>query len=356
MRKFIVVFAVAMIVPTIALLGFQRVSSQPVLGILANASQSLLVGEVEQILSLPDGDLPEGITLDERGNIFVGNRRAGGGGIISEILKIKPDGSKSVLVTFGADFSPSDQNLLGLATDPIGNVYAAFQSSDLSWNGIWKVAEGEAVTRLAGSEVISFPNALAFDPNGNMYVTDSFTGSVWRFDNDGNVTQWMQHELLEPAQDDPLGLTLPGANGIAFYPPNQLYVANTEKGLLARIRIQPDGNPGQVDLIAAGPALLSMDGIAVDALGDIYGLIPGYALLGTNPLVKINPNTGEVVPIVTNAEEMAKFDVPLSLAFGRGARDQKSVFITNGDIPVVEGGPGSGVVQTGVGSPGFPGK
>lgn len=356
MRKFIAGFAIAMIIPTIALLGFQRASSQPVLGILLNSSPPLPAGEVEQILDLPDGDLPEGITLDQRGNIFVGNRRASRGGIISEILKIEPDGSKSVLVTFGADFSPSDQNLLGLATDPTGNVYAAFQSSDPSWNGIWRVAEGESVTRLAGSQAISFPNALAFDPRGNLYVTDSFSGSVWRFDNDGNVTQWMQHELLEPAQDDPFGFPVPGANGIAFYPPNQLYVANTEKGLLARIQIRVDGSPGQVDLIAAGPALLTMDGIAVDAQGDIYGVIPGYALLGTNPLVKIDPDSGEVVPVVTNAEEMAKFDVPLSIAFGRGARDQKSVFITNGDLPVVEGGPGPGVVQTGVGAPGFPGK
>jgi hypothetical protein len=356
MWKFFSVFASTMMVVAISLIGILRASGQPALGSMRISTPPLPEGEVKQILDLPEGDSPEGVTLDSLGNVFVGNRRPAQNGIIAEILKIKPDGSISVLTTFEPNLNPNDESLLGLATDRTERVYAAFQSSDTLLNGVWRVERDGSKTLLSGSQAITFPNALTFDPHGNLYVTDSFSGSVWRFDIDGNVAQWVQHELLEPAEDDPFGFPVPGANGIVFYPPNRLYVANTEKGLLVRIQIQPDGSPGQVDLVAGGLDLLTIDGIAVGVQGDIYGVIPGYTILGTYPLVKINTDTGEVVPIVTNEEEMAKFDVPLSLAFGRGARDRESVFITNGDLPVVPGGPGPGVVQAGVGAPGFPGR
>jgi hypothetical protein len=108
--------------------------------------------------------------------------------------------------------------------------------------------------------------------------------------------------------------------------------------------------------VAEGLDVLTIDGIAVDSKGAVYGAIPGHSLLGTHPLIEIDPSTAEVTPIVTSEDQIAKFDVPLSLAFGRGARDEKSVFITNGDLPIIEGGPGPGVVQAGVGVPGFPPK
>ena len=92
---------------------------------------------------------------------------------------------------------------------------------------------------------MTFPNALTFDQRGNLYVTDSFGGAVWRFAS-GRAGRlharhagqpWARHQLLAPAPDDPFGFPLPGANGIAFAPPNRLYVANTEKGLVAEVPI-----------------------------------------------------------------------------------------------------------------------
>lgn len=43
-----------------------------------------------------------------------------------------------------------------------------------------------------------------------------------------------------------------GANGIAFRH-NVLYVASTEKGLIAQVPVLPDGSPGALSVVAQGP-------------------------------------------------------------------------------------------------------
>jgi sugar lactone lactonase YvrE len=355
MRKYYIVSIAVAITAFIPLLGFQHFHEFLGLRSLLAQPRQLFPGEVEIIMHLPEGDKPEGVALDPHGNIYVGNRRQEGNIRFPEILKITPEGSVSVLATLEATSNPSEESLLGLATDASGNVYAALHSFDPAINGVYMISSDGTVMRFDGSHLIGFPNALTFDPSGNLYVTDSFTGMVWRIDGDGNVEPWIQHELLAPDEEDPFGFPIPGANGIAYYPPNQLYVANTEKGLVARVYIQPDGEAGMVELVSQAFDILTIDGIAVDAQGTIYGVIAGYSLLGSSPLVNIDPHSGEITRIISE-DQLAKFDFPLSLAFGRGARDQKSVFVTNGDLPIAEGGPGPGLVQVGIGVPGFPGK
>jgi sugar lactone lactonase YvrE len=331
-------------------LSFLGCADDDVLSVLSDESleKGLLPGQVETILSLPVGDNPEGIALDKSGNIYVGNRRTEGAGRVNEILRITRDGDVSVFATLPAAVPEAD-GVLGLDTDPTGNVYAAYVTYDPTTQGVYRISQSGSVERLAGSDAISFANALAFDASGNLYVTDSFVGTVWRFGPDWTAELWVQDVLLEPLTEDPLGFPVPGANGIAFYPPNHLYVANTEKGLIAHIPIElQGGNAGTPELVAAGFDLFTIDGIAVDTQGDIHGVVPGFTILGTLPLIRVNPTTGEVTPTVIEVSEAAKFDVPLSLAFGKG-RDKKSVFVTNGDLPVVPGGPGPGVVQVGVG-------
>ena len=217
-----------------------------------------------------------------------------------------------------------------------------------------------------------YPNALAFDDHRNLYATDSLGGSVWRFnpdDVDETGALWVQHDLLAPSAQDPLGSPIGGANGIAFFP-NTLYVANTEKGLIARIPIKSDGNPGPPPLVAGGSPigrLIAVDGIATDANGNIHAVIPTYeaaSLLvppvlqppgGYAPLVQVTPNAGEIMSTMLDNPVDPRFDVPLSLAFGTLGDDRTTVFITNGALPPAQGvpGPGPRIIQVGLGVPGF---
>jgi hypothetical protein len=67
----------------------------------------------------------------------------------------------------------------------------------------------------------------------------------------------------------------------------------------------------------------------------------------------VSTQRGEVVPTV-DPSALGEFDVPLSLAFGSGARDHESVYVANGDLPIIPGGPGPGITQANLGVPGFP--
>jgi sugar lactone lactonase YvrE len=305
----------------------------------------LAPGQVRQILSLrPLIDMSEGIAIDHRGHIFITNARLENDKRVSEILEIELDGTVSVFATLdpaGVDafgFGPA-----GLAFDSQGDLYAALSSFNPGLHGVWRIRRDGAPERLAGSKRMLFPNALAFDSHDNLYVTDSFGGAVWRFPHEGRGRLWVRDPLLAP---DPFI----GANGIAFVPPNNLYVANLDRALIARIRIRPDGTPAEPELVATGFELLGIDGLAADARGMLHAVIVVFAGLGTSPLVQVNPETGK---ITTSTADASAFDIPTSLAFGRGPLDHKSVFVVNSGL-FPEGRPETapGVIQVGVRSNG----
>jgi sugar lactone lactonase YvrE len=352
MRQYIVI----MILFGLALVGYISASTSMVMGVDFMNGKPLTPGTVEIILEMDEGNSPEGIALDNQGNLFVGNRKPQGNERVPEVWKITSSGETSRIAELPPTINPEAQSLLGLATDPQGYIFAALHTFESETRGVWKITPGGEASHLPGSEQNLFPNGLVFDPKGNLYVTDSAAGMIYRMDREENWSPWIHHEYLEAVPDSDLGVWLPGANGIAFYPPNNLYVANTGKGMIVKIIIMPDGSAGPVKIVSNHPSLLTVDGIAVDIHGDIHAVIAGFLITQSKPLVKVDAKTGQVAPSVILDEEIAKFDFPLSIAFGSGSRDRQSVFITNGDLPLVDFGPGAGVIQVGVGVPGFLGR
>ncbi len=309
---------------------------------LASALSLVLASPLAIAPPFTAGESPEGIAFDRIGNLYVSNRHMAGGFRVSEILHVSRDGRRELVATLDPAVAPAAPGVLGLATDDRGNVYAALASFNLASHGVWRVDPRDGSReRLAGSEGIQFPNALTFDPRGNLYVSDS-AGAIWRFPRQGDGTIWIQDALLAPTNpQDPL-LPPVGANGIAFAPPNLIYVANTQRGLIAQITIGPDGHPGPLQVVAQSFTLLTIDGIAVDVLGRIYGVVPGSAALGTHPLVTRDKVSGAVHSI---AVDPTVLDTPLSIVLGTGSWDHQTLFITNGDLPIVPGGPGPGIVS-----------
>lgn len=331
------------------------------------SAQNIPVGEVRSVIEFADDVVPaptptgfayvttpEGIASDRQGNLYVGNRSFTPGGIVSVIVKISPDGTATTIAELPtADFSAT--GVLGLAVDPGGEIYAAHNTNTAD-RGVYRISsDGSQVDRLAGSEAMIFPNALTFDARGNLYATDSIGGAIWRFPKDGGQgSLWLEDSTFEPAPPDPATGPLPGANGIAFFPPNHLYVANTSKFTISRVDIEPKGNPSLVPWpIAIVPF---PDGIAMDALGDIYVVVPPGLVFGLSPVVKVNSQTGTVSDIVIGLDGL-KINFPLSLAFGQGKRNQKSVYVTSsGLFGPIPGFPQPGIVEVGVGEPGFKGR
>ena len=316
--------------------------------IVAACSQGSASGEVEVVKSFEGAnlELPEGITIDKTGNMYVSLGLPGfAGGTSGEIWKIDPDGTETVLAEF--EVPPA----AGLAIDASGNVYYAHPTNvDDGTTGVYRLTSDGGTERLSGTENMIIPNGVAFDKQGDLYASDSIMGAIWRIplDGSGDAESWSQHELLAGCGESPMG-----ANGVAYWEGN-FYVANTTKGLLVRIPILTDGSAGEPEIVAGvddcnPDELFGMDGIALDVDGNVYAL-----LVLQDKLVQIDPTDGSYTVLLTG-EEDGLFN-PASIAFGTEKGDQKSVFITNYAVlePGPEGNHGPAVLKFDVGETGLP--
>jgi sugar lactone lactonase YvrE len=265
-------------------------------------------GHVEVIKTFDEGENAEGVAVDKRGNLYVCVNPTG------QIWKITPKGEESVFVDFGP--SPHNVAVLGLAVDAPGNLYVAYNSGD-EYHGVYRVTRDGTRERLPGTEAIWWPNALVFDQRGNLYVSDTWLGAIWRIPRGGSAELWIQDPMLEG--DGHFGLPTPfGANGIA-YRHGSIYVANMEKRLIVDIPVLGDGSAGNPDSIGT-PGYV--DGIALDVHGNIYAV-----LFGQSRLVRIEPASGEVTAELATAAD--GLDEPASLVFGTGKGDRQSIFVSN---------------------------
>lgn len=199
------------------------------------------------------GEFPEGVALDEAGTIYVSLVAP-----IQQIRTIDRSGAQSVL----ADFDVPGFGPAGLAVGPEGTLYAAVATFEQSTRGVYRVGADGTTERLSGTEAILFPNDVTVDRHGNVYATDSIGGAVWPIPPGGSAELWVQHPLLEGTGEG--GQPFPvGANGIDLYR-NHVVVANSERGLLAVIRVQEDGSAGTPHVLAESPALFGADGVVID--------------------------------------------------------------------------------------------
>jgi sugar lactone lactonase YvrE len=148
--------------------------------------------------------------------------------------------------------------------------------------------------------------------------------------------------------DDPFG-----ANGVASWK-GTLYAANTGKGILVSVPILADGSAGEPEMVAgAGDCdakvkeLYGMDGIALDAEGNVYAL-----LVLQNKLVKIDPADGSFITLLTEENGLHN---PASITFGIG-EDNQSTFFTNYAVlpPEPANSLGPAVLKFDVGVQGLP--
>ncbi|HSN75234.1 MAG TPA: SMP-30/gluconolactonase/LRE family protein, partial [Anaerolineae bacterium] len=241
------------------------------------------------------GEFPEGIAVDKQGNVFVSMAPIG------QIRKISPEGTETLFYQF-----PPGGGLTGLAVDAPGNVYVGVFAGGADSGGVWRIdRNGGSASRLPGTEKIFLPNGLAFDSQGNLYVTDTYVpdttppaGAIWRIPRRGEAQLWLQDSALLGGLGEVPGYPPLGANGIAFRH-NRLYVASTEKGLIAQVPVLPDGSPGALSIVAQGPELIMIDGIALNVHGVIYA-----ALIGQNRIVAVNPASGVVTQLAGPADEV----------------------------------------------------
>jgi sugar lactone lactonase YvrE len=237
-----------------------------------------------------------------------------------------------------------DFGVLGLALDVHRNVYAAVQSADPAANGVWRFDRrtGEG-THIPGSEAIAIANGLAFDKRGNLFITDSRAGAIWKVSRRGGSAEiWLQDAAL--TGDGSLGLFL-GANGIA-YRHGVFTVTNTERRTIVRIPTT-GGQPGPISVVATLPAGDNPDGVALDVHGDAF-----VAMNLANAIGMVAP-TG-AFDVVASGDPL---DFPSSVAFGTARGGRTTLFGVNFSIGELFGLPPvhrPGVWKLDAGVPGVP--
>jgi sugar lactone lactonase YvrE len=215
-------------------------------------------GHVDRFATLPAGAAaPEGITVDRHGNVYATTFATGPA--LPENLyvfdsngrlrnKVKVSGSSSNLL--GIAFHPSTGKLLVI---DFGNARVVSVNPATG-----AAAPFATVTGAAGL------NALAFDNDGNVYISDSFQGIIWRTGPDGGAaTAWVTH----PGVLGTTGVPPFGANGLDFNSKGDLFVANTGNDTIVRIPVT-DGTPGTPEVFTN--SVNGADGLFIDEHDNIW--------------------------------------------------------------------------------------
>jgi sugar lactone lactonase YvrE len=96
-----------------------------------------------------------------------------------------------------------------------------------------------------------FSNDLAIDNSGNIYVTESLSGLIYKIDNSGQASVFLDHQLFKGE-----GFNL---NGIAFHPDGFLLVDKTNSGKLFKV----DLNTKVVTEVILPKAIDGADGLTL---------------------------------------------------------------------------------------------
>jgi sugar lactone lactonase YvrE len=282
-------------------------------------------GDVDVLMVLPDAtpgnpSSVEGLTVGPDGNIYVptfGFNAAGALTGNAVLYVITPEGNLVRKVSI----QNSSPHMLGLAFNPINKFLPVLDF------GAGKVLNIDPTT--GNSSVFMGPiansglNALTFDKAGNVHVSDSFNGVIWKTGPSGGAaTAWSNDPLLGPGT----GLTPPfGANGVEFNNAGTvMYVANTAFHQIIQIPVNSNGTAGTASIFITG--INAPDGIAVDKQDNLW-----VCANQEDDIIVINP-TGKVIAKLGDFNGFDKDHVvegllfPASLAF---SKDGTTLYVSN---------------------------
>ena len=252
----------------------------PALADGSHSNRLFIDRDVDTFAVLPNGvSLPEGITANPaNGDIYVSTFTGP-----SKLLRYNRHGKLLATREFGAP-------LLGLEFDRVHKKVYITNVGDFAGTGsrIQRVAAdlsqledvaiikpvGAPAPRVVGNpdgsiDTITFgdnarvPNAMVFDRDGNLYISDSFQGAVFVITNPSGC---VPNCIMDTLVHDPLlataGFPPFGANGLAFNSDESvLFVANTGDDRVLKIRNPHSATP---TVTVFAESLNGADGLAFD--------------------------------------------------------------------------------------------
>ena len=255
----------------------------------------------------------EGLTLDRDGNLYVPQR---GGAAGCNIVRVSSTGGADQAGVVVARMEPPC-NPAGLAFGPDGRLYlTGFGANGDEIGVVTPSATGPPPLATGFATGTPGANGVAFDENGNLYVSDGGTGQgrVFRVGPSGGAAtvlfrvQPMTNALGVGRQN----VSLPGgpqgivANGLAFDRNDNLYVADTARGALWRVEF---GNRGAVRTPTGCDTTFPQDTLCLEAL-----FVQHLALEGADGIaldrsgnVWVDANERNAIALVDRSGEVSEF-------------------------------------------------
>jgi len=225
-------------------------------------------GRVERFASLPEGaPHPEGITADHNGDVYVPGFAPTAPNGPGKLFVFNEDGD----LLRALNITGSSPALLGLAFHPTNRLANGRRQLLVIDFGASNVLSVDPMT--GGSSLfMKAPvltvnpglNALTFDSAGNVYVSDSFQGVIWKTGPTGGaVTAWKNDPLLRTTGFPPFG-----ANGLQFNSDESaLFVANTGDDTVIKIASSA-GLAGKAEVFAE--SINGADGLMLDEDDNVW--------------------------------------------------------------------------------------
>ena len=147
-------------------------------------------------------DTPEGMAVDSKGNIYTTLFHTG------EVIMLKDDGNYDHIAWVPSKEESGKGDLIGLDFDKEDNIYAAYKAhskydatdltdpfhpscrdATVTRSGVYKIdAKTRKVTAFATKAEgwpFCFPDDVAIDSQGNVYLTDLTYSGIWKISPDG---------------------------------------------------------------------------------------------------------------------------------------------------------------------------
>ncbi|TYP73370.1 SMP-30/gluconolactonase/LRE family protein [Paenibacillus methanolicus] len=252
---------------------------------------------VDLDLSSATGMRVEGITGDKHGRLYTIDMDS------KKLFRFTPETGQLEALTV------LPRSATGMAFDREGNLYMASGGGNGVDGVVLRIAKGAlSGGPIESGQVETFAqdvdgaNGLAFDREGNLYVSGGATGNIYVITPQGQRTVWASGIGAE-RPEQPITV-----NGLAFGRDGRLYIANTSSGEINRVRIKKDGTFGEVERFAKDPLLYGADGIAFGPNGALY-----VAANERNAIVHVS-RSGNVKELIAN-DNQGPLEFPASLHF-----------------------------------------
>jgi sugar lactone lactonase YvrE len=226
---------------------------------------------------------PEGLAIDAAGRIYATIYKTG------EVVRLDGKGGYEHIATVPSEELGRAGLTAGAEFDRSGNLYVAYvwhYSADEEMNplhtgcrdsrdiytGIYKInPETRKVTPVLTKRdgwPTCFPDDIAIDHKGNLYITDLTLSGIWKIAPDGTFLLWSADPLLQ-WPPSPYYSFPEGANDLVLDKNEKnLYVVTDGDPAIIRVPINNNGSPGKAVIIARD--LTPLDGVELDEYGNIF--------------------------------------------------------------------------------------